>query len=134
MSKQNVEIVRGIYDATARRDAATIHASYRPDVLWSDAGSPLGELESGGARQGFEELMAWFRTWHSQREDFTYTVEELIDAGEYVVAVVTMRGRGKTSGALVEKFQYAVWRLRDGKVSEALWYATLEDARAAAGL
>ena len=39
-----------------------------------------------------------------------------------------------TSGAEVEKAQYAVWGLRDGKVSHALWYSTLGDARAAAGL
>ena len=58
----------------------------------------------------------------------------MIDAGDRVVTVATMRARGKTSGAEVEKTQYAVWRLRDGKVAEALWYSTLADARAAAGL
>ena len=133
MSRENVEIVRRIYEATARRDGAAIAATYQPDVVWSDAGSPLGELQSGATNRGFDGLMAWFRAWHAEWEDLTYTVEELVDAGDRVLAIVTMRGRGRTSGAEVEKAQYAVWRPRDGKVVEALWFRTLEEAQAAAG-
>jgi hypothetical protein len=43
--------------------------------------------------------------------------DELIDAGEDVVVVVSARARGRASGAKVEGFTGAgVWTIRDGKI------------------
>jgi ketosteroid isomerase-like protein len=40
MSKENVEVVREIYDAVARRDTETVLALYDPEVEWDFSGSP----------------------------------------------------------------------------------------------
>ena len=34
MSQENVEIVRGIYDAVARRDGVTPFEAYAEDIVW----------------------------------------------------------------------------------------------------
>jgi ketosteroid isomerase-like protein len=134
VSQREVEIVRRIYDATARRDAAAVAAHYDPDVEWDDSGSPPAEIMRRGANRGYEALQAWFREWHEAWEHITYECEELIDAGDRVVSVVTMRGRGRASGLKVEWPQYATWTIRDGKVVQALWFRTREEALEAVGL
>ena len=134
MSEENVEIVRRVFAATSRRDAAAVSALYDADVEWDDSGSPPGEVQSGGANHGYETLHAWFREWHEVWKDFTYDVEELIDAGEHVISVVAMRGRGRASGLKVEWPQYAVWTVRDAKVVRARWFRTRDEALEAVAL
>ena len=134
MSRENVEIVRRVYEATSRRDAAAVAALYDPDVEWDDSGSPPAEIVSRGANRGYEALQTWFREWHEAWENITYDCEELIDAGERVVSVVTMRGRGRTSGLKFEWPQYAVWTIRDAKIVQVLWFRTREEALEAVGL
>jgi ketosteroid isomerase-like protein len=134
MSQANVEIVRQVYDAAARRDGATVASLYAPDVEWNDSGSPPGEVASGGVKHGFESLQEWFRGWHDTWEDIAYEYEELIDAGDQVVSVSTIRARGRTSGLDVEFRQCALFEIREGRIVRALWYRTREEALAAAGL
>jgi ketosteroid isomerase-like protein len=45
MSAENVEIVRRVYQAVARRDTASVLELYDPDVEWdASRGTPVGEL------------------------------------------------------------------------------------------
>ncbi len=39
MSRENVEIVRGIYDAVARRDGVTPFEVYAEDIVWDMSNS-----------------------------------------------------------------------------------------------
>jgi ketosteroid isomerase-like protein len=64
----------------------------------------------------------------------TNDIEEAIDAGDSVVTVTTQRSRGRTSGIEVELKQYAVWTVRAGKVTRAVWFHTRREAFEAAGL
>jgi ketosteroid isomerase-like protein len=65
------------------------------------------------------------------RED---EVEERIDVGEHVIAVVKLRGRGRSSGAEVETSYAGVWTIRDGRVVRVLWLPSRADALEAVGL
>jgi ketosteroid isomerase-like protein len=47
--------------------------------------------------------------------DFTATVEEWIDAGDDVVAIMHIAGRGRQSGAPFERHEAHIWTVRDGK-------------------
>src|SRR5215210_2022922 len=100
MSQENVEIVRRVYDAAARRDAATVLALYDPDVEL-DA-TALGIAAPPGADagvfRGHEGLRSLFREWHEAWGKIEYDYEELIDAGERVISVVTRHARGRASG------------------------------------
>ena len=135
MSQENVEIVRRVYDAAARRDSAAVLALYDPEVVLDNSRLPIGTLMGGGIYRGHEGLRSFFREWHESWENIEYDYEELIDApGEHVIAVVTRRGRGRASGAEVEVPLALVWTLSEGKVVRVVWYPSTEEARQAVGL
>ena len=136
MSQENVEVVRQVFDAAARRDQATALALYHPEIEWdtSRPGTP-GDMAGSGVYRGHDGLRKWFRSWHDAWDDLVDDCEELTDAGERVVSVSTMRARGRTSGANVTSRRYSgVWTIREGKVTRVVWFATREEALEAAGL
>ena len=136
MSQENVEIVRRVYDAAARRDTEEVLALYHPDVEWDGSRSRWAEVLPGTAQfRGHEELQKVFRMYYEMWESFEDDVQELIDSGDNVVSVVTSRGRGRASGVDVEwAGNSGVWTVRDGKVIRVVWFPSREAALAAVGL
>jgi ketosteroid isomerase-like protein len=135
MSRENVEIVRGIYDAAARRDTEKVRAAYDPEVEWDFTRHAYAGLMGMQIYRGHEGLGRWWREWHEGWEDYESVLEELIEAGDQVITVVTERGRGKASGAEVERRESAgLWTLRDGKVTRVVWFPSREEALEVAGL
>jgi ketosteroid isomerase-like protein len=61
-------------------------------------------------------------------------VEELIDAGDQVVALVRGIGRMKDSDAEIDLRFAIVFTIRDGKIATGREYFTREEALEAAGL
>jgi ketosteroid isomerase-like protein len=134
MSQENVEIVRRVYEAAARRDTAIVLDLYDPEVDWDVSRSPMARLVGQGRYQGHEGLRRFFRAYHEAWERIEYEHEELIDAGDRVISVDHERGCGRASGAEVEFTQYAVWTIREGKIVQAVWFPTRAEALQAAGL
>jgi ketosteroid isomerase-like protein len=133
MSKENVEIVRQVYEAAASRDAATIFTLYDPEVELDN--TRLQMPEGGrGVYRGHEGLRRFFREWHEAWGSIEYDYDELIDAGEQVISVVTRHARGRASGAEVEMPLALIFTLRQGKVVRVVWFRTREEALEAAGL
>jgi ketosteroid isomerase-like protein len=60
--------------------------------------------------------------------------QELIDAGDSVLAGLTFRGRGKQSGVEVNMEVFQLWTFRDGKVIRGQGFFDREEALEAAGL
>jgi len=130
MSQENVEIVRRVYEAAPRRNRAVLFALYDPEIEWdtSRSGTP-GDVAGNGVYRGYDGLRTWFRSWYEAWEDLVDECQELIDAGEDVVSVSTMRGRGRSSGVPVSSSSYAgVWTIRDAKVVRVVWFPTRADA------
>ena len=134
MSEENVEIVRQVYEAAARRDTAAVLALYDPEVEWDVSRSPLARLVGEGVYHGHEGLRRFFRAYHDAWENVRYEPEELIDAGDHVISVDHERGRGRASGVDVELTQYAVWTIREDKVVRGVWFPARDEALEAAGL
>ena len=132
MSQENVEIVRQVYEAAARHDAERIFSLYDPEVEL-DA-SRIAAVWTTGVYRGHEGLRAFFREWNEAWEDVDYSYEELIDAGDLVVSVVTRHGRGRASGVEVERPFALVWTVRNGKVKRVAWFLARAEALEAAGL
>ncbi len=130
-----MEIVRQIYDAAARRNYETTLALYDPKVeidVSRTHRALMRDVYSGPKHEG---LRRWFREWHEAWEQVEYEVDELIDMGDEVIGVVTVRARGRGSGADVEFALHAgLWTIRDGKVVRVVWFKTRKDALEAAGL
>jgi ketosteroid isomerase-like protein len=134
MSRENVEIVRRVYEAAARRDSATTLSLYDPEVEWDISRSPARELMGHRVYHGQEGLRSFFAEWQEAWENVTPDLEELIDAGEQVIAVETTRGRGRSSGAPVTLPHHSVWTIREGKIFRVVWFGTRAEALEAAGL
>jgi len=136
MSQENVEIVRRVYEAAARRDASAVLALYDPEIELdaSRLGVPGLAADADGISRGYEGLKHFFREWHQAWGSIEYDFEELIDAGEQVISVVNRRGRGRASGVDVELHVALVWTLRDDRVVRVVWFPSRERALEAAGL
>jgi ketosteroid isomerase-like protein len=134
MSEENVEVLRNLYAAAARRDSAAVMALYHENVHW-DASRTTRGVMAGTEAKGRDALHAWFREWYEVWQTVDDDIEELIDAGgDQVVSVMVQRGRGRVSGAEVENRLAAIWTIREGKVAEVVWFPHREQAMEAAGL
>ena len=134
MSRENVAIVRQVYEAAARRDRAAALSLYDSDVAIDVSRTHRGLMKPLYEGADHEALRTWSREWHDAWETVDYEIEKLIDAGDQVVGVVTVRGRGQSSRAEVEFLRAAVWTIRNGKVIRVVWFPSPAQALKAAGL
>src|SRR5436189_5655143 len=107
MSRENVEIVRRWIDAwnADEPDFSIAHPAlgYHPRADEPDPSPHIG-------REAFEGLALGFLEAFRNPE---FDVEELIDAGDLVIASTVMHGRGSASGADVTDVYVFVYKLRD---------------------
>jgi len=131
VSRENVEVVRQAWEASVRHDNETVLSLYDPEVEmeWFTHGLDTPTVYRGldGVRVAYQDLFGVFA-------DFTATVEEWIDAGEDVVAVLHMVGRGRQSGASVVSHEAHVWTVRHGKLWRLRIFRTRAEALKAVGL
>jgi ketosteroid isomerase-like protein len=105
-----------------------------PDVEWewSESGASL----LGGPRvyRGPKGVEAATREWLEVWEWFWIEAEEIIDAGDQVVALTHNQGKPKHGGAEVSDRRAEVWTLRNGKVIRHKSYDDRTEALLAAGV
>lgn len=69
MSRENVEVVRRVYEAAAQRDPAAVHELYDRDV---ELDNTRIELVGGRVHRGHEGLRSFFGEWHEAWEEIDY--------------------------------------------------------------
>jgi ketosteroid isomerase-like protein len=128
MSEENVEIVRRVYDDWMRGDF-TGGEVFHPEVEFA-----MTDWPEGSATRGREEMArAWqaaLRAW----DDFVAVPGEVLDAGEHVVVITQVTGRGKNSGLEARATTATMWTFEAGKVVRLGLYWDSEKALEAAGL
>jgi ketosteroid isomerase-like protein len=134
MSRENVEIVRGIYDAVARRDGVTPFEVYAEDIVWDMSNSRRTLIGIEPVYHGHEGVRQFWRDALSVFAEADLEVDELIDAGDQVVAVTRERGVGRGSGIPVGSTAVSVWTLANGKVTQVQVFDERQEALEAAGL
>jgi ketosteroid isomerase-like protein len=72
----------------------------------------------------------YWGTW----EDYRMDIEEVLDAGQSVVAILREQGRGKTSGAPVARYHPQLWTFRADRIIRWESFRTRAQALEAAGL
>ncbi len=98
MSQENVEVVRRVYDAVARRDTAGVLNFYDPEVeLVSFSGTLADHMGQRGVYRGHAGLRTFNRDLRDTFETIETNYEELIDAGNHVVSVSRYRARGRAT-------------------------------------
>jgi uncharacterized protein len=132
MSQENVETVRRANQALKRGDREAALADYHPDAVWHDlAHAP----DSAERVQGLPALRAIWDQWEQAFDELSADIDELIDAGRYVVAMTRWRARGKGSGVVIDVYQADVFQVDGGKVtSVTLGYPDKRTALKAVGL
>lgn len=115
MSQENVQIIRGMYDAFGRGDVPSVIGRLDQTVEWHEAENfiyadrnpyvgPQAVLEGVFMRLGAD--------W----EGFAVAPEEWIDAGDRLVVLGIYSGTHKTTGRKVRAQFAHVWSLREGRV------------------
>jgi ketosteroid isomerase-like protein len=127
VSQANVELVREMYDAFwRRRDSRVFTALVAPDIEWVS----FFDIEP---RRGPEEVGAFFSDWLRTLKDHEIDYE-FLDAGDRVVVLCHLKGKGRESGVEVESSIGQVWTVRDGKLVRQEMFRTPEEALEAVGL
>jgi ketosteroid isomerase-like protein len=130
MSQENVALVRGIYDAFATGDVPAVLGAMRPDMVWNEAENfPLADRNPYVGHDAI--LHGVFVRLGEQWDGFAVEVDELLDAGDTVVALGHYRGTHRTTGKPIRAQLAHVWRLEGGKAKSFQQYTdTLQVARA----
>jgi ketosteroid isomerase-like protein len=131
LSRQNVDTVRAILEAFNRGDMHGFLDMCDPDIEW-DLSRRLIDPERYRGHEGVkaffeQQLEAW-------EEPPLMEAEELIDAGDQVVAFVRVHGRGKGSGAGVDARIAQVWTIRAEKAIRLEYYGDRTKALNSVGL
>jgi ketosteroid isomerase-like protein len=131
-TSSNIDVVLRGYEAFNRGDVSAALEALDPEIEWKTylVPGPGGGTYRGHA--GVREL------WGDARNifgDFRNDPERLIEAGDdKVVAFITVRGRGKASGAEVKARIAHVHTLHDGKVVRVESFENRDEALKVAGL
>ena len=135
MSQEAVDRIKRGYEAFNRGDLEDAVRDLHPDIEWRVA-LELPDSPPDETYRGREGVMRFWQNWHGTFEGFGVEIEEIIDAGDAVVVVGAVRGRGAVSGANVGTPTFPmVWTLAaDGRPIRVEMFPTLEDAKEAAGL
>jgi ketosteroid isomerase-like protein len=108
VSREDVEVVRAIYERWGRGDPAL--ELLDPDIEWS---TPHPD---GAGIRGRDEVAALLRAYAGTFQDYHIDLEEIRDLGDHRVEVrFSESGRGKGSGAETGLRAVGVWTVRDGR-------------------
>jgi len=129
MSQENVEVVQRFVEHW-NETGEPPWDELDPDVVYViDPGSFVA-----GTYRGHDGIRTLLRLTAEVFDQFRYEVDELVDLGDSILALVRIRVRGVQSGATGTQSGAAVIQLRDGMIVSYRSYLRREDALEAVGL
>jgi ketosteroid isomerase-like protein len=145
MSQEDVEVVRALLGPFEQGDAVVLFRDAAVNALIRAASEPFFTRdfvcvfvrEDIGRSEyfGLDGLQAGWLDWLEPWDSYNPGVEDVVDAGEGRVVVLTHdHARPKGSGAEVSFTGAPVWTLRDGKVACIEFYWNRSDGLKAVGL
>lgn len=145
MSQEDVEVVRQLLGPFEQGDAVPLFRDDTINAALVTASEPfftpdfecvfVREDVGRATYQGLEGLRSAWLDWLEPWESYHPGVEDVIDAGEDRVVVLTRdRARPQGAAANVDFLGAPVWTLRDGKVRRIEFYWNRAEGLAAAGL
>lgn len=129
MSQANVQAIRGLYDAFNRGDLETLERGFTRELLWNEAENSL--YAAGNPYRSFravrDQVLA---ATASDFDRFRCDVDQLLDAGEFVVSTGRYHGRCKDTGKeLSAQFCHVMHVDQDGMIDGVQEYTdTLAEA------
>jgi hypothetical protein len=111
MSSANVQILRDAYNAFARQDVPSVMAAFHDDIEWDAPDS----IPFGGSYHGHDGVGSFFSQMAEYWEELRVEPQEFIDAGETIVVLIRLSGKG--AGGSMDSKSLHLWRMRDGKAA-----------------
>jgi ketosteroid isomerase-like protein len=125
-----VEIVRAAHEALNGGDIDALLAVCDPAFSLDMSDRVLNPAVYEG-HDGIRRFYAEVRdVWAS----YTWEPEELIESGDYVVALLRSSGRGRGSGIEIERQTAMVWEVRGNRATSLRFFRDRKAALYAAGL
>jgi ketosteroid isomerase-like protein len=126
MSKENVEIVRRVYEGWSRGDFSESEL-FDPDVEFE-----MVDWPHPAKSRGVDAMREMWLTALAAWEDFRAKPDEVIDHGDNILVLNSISGRGRGSGADVSALTATLWTVENGRVVRLALYWDTARARAAA--
>jgi ketosteroid isomerase-like protein len=130
MSRENVEVAQALAEAWRISDRDAWMSA------WGEAAEfyPLRSQLEGHGYHGRAGLREFWTAWDNDWEWARFLVDEVLDAGDQVVALAHFNALGKVSGVELDYPIGIVLAIRDGLVVYARFYSDATEALEAAGL
>jgi ketosteroid isomerase-like protein len=122
--EEEIELVRGGYEAFNRGDLDAVAELLHPDIVWNR----VADVET--AVQGSQQVRQFMEpeVFSRQRNEI-HSIEAL---GECVLVDGTFHGEGAGSGIEVTQRGFHLWSFRDGKAVEFTYFLDRDEAVRAA--
>ena len=124
MSQENVDIVRRIYDALGRPEV--VAALWHPEVEFDVSRDIWAAVVGGGHYRGPDGVRDWMLDLYGAWEQLHLDCKESIDAGDDVVSVLSVHGRGRRAGLRSAMSRPVSGRSTRGQVVRVVWFASRE--------
>jgi len=111
MSAADVDTLKRLYDAFARRDLDTVKDAIHPEFVMTQSDA----LPWGGVRRGPDGFLAFLGSLLSYTTP-TVEIEDLYDSGDHIVQVGHSTGTVHAHGNTFRAREVHIWRLLDGKL------------------
>lgn len=125
----SVAFVQRLYDAWVAGDTEAALAGIDPEIEWIEpSDSPAGQTWRGP-----DGVLASMAEWTQPFEDYAFEIVERLDLGDRALFGLVQRGRGRSSGVLVESQVWHLWTVRDRRATRLEMFRDRETALAVAG-
>lgn len=130
MSQEDAEFVRRSYVAFASGDIEKALEFFDPE---GEFVSRFGAIE-GRTYRGFDGVRRYIADIDEAWEQYDRELEELIDTGDAVLAIINIKAVSKVTGMRLEQRIGLGYWLRGGRIVRMVSYPSVEEAFAAMGL
>jgi ketosteroid isomerase-like protein len=111
MSQENVETARRSIEFWVRRDFSSLAEVVDPDAVFDVSRNVFNP----GVHRGIEGFKQFVEQVDEMWEEFEAKPDELIDAGDRIIAGMRISGKGR-DGVDVEMLTFGIWTFRGGKI------------------
>lgn len=118
MSQENVDALREGYEGFSRGDVDAAFENFADDIVWRSIGE---SVPAGGTYNGIEEVRdKWLPEFAANYQDFSQSVDELLDCGDTVVALGT--SQANVGGQQIDEPFCHIWKYSGDKLVEATFF------------
>jgi ketosteroid isomerase-like protein len=113
--QENIDLVRGVYNAYVTGNADAVMAAFDSDIAWHTSGHD----PSAGTYEGIPAVLGYLMG-EGHMTDYALTVTDILASDERVAVVATTSGR-RGDAAIRNDFVQLI-RVKDGRIAEVWNY------------